>query len=64
MKYKVTIDKQTKEFDDLDEAVRAVIRVSSKLTVSALLAANAGNETMREKCNQTRDSIKLEILNG
>ena len=64
VKYKVLIDDKVKEYDNLDKAVETVVRVSSKLTVSALLAANAGNDDMRDKCNKTRDSIRMEIVNG
>lgn len=62
MKYKVTIDNQVKEYENLDEAVEIIKHASSKLTVGAVLAASAGNDALREKNIKTRDSIKLEIV--
>ena len=62
MKYVVKIDDQVKKYDNLDEAVEIIIKVASRLTVSALSNANAGNDEMRKKCNKTRDSIRMEVV--
>lgn len=64
MKYKITIDDNVKEYEDLDEAIEIIKLVSSKLTVSAMIAATAGNDELREKCNKTKSTIKMEIVNG
>lgn len=64
MKFKVMIDDQIKEYESLEEAVEIIKHVSSKLTVSAMIAQTAGNDELREKCNKTRNSIKMEIVNG
>lgn len=63
-KYKVLIDDQVKEYKTLEEAIEIIKQISSKLTVSAMIAATAGNDELREKCNKTRNSIKMEIING
>ena len=64
MKFKVSIDDQVKEYESLEEAVETIKLVSSKLTVSAMIATSAGDDVLREKCNKTRNSIKMEIVNG
>lgn len=63
MKFKIMIDDQVKEYETLEEAIEIIKHVSSKLTVSAMIAATAGNDDLREKCNKTRNSIKMEIIN-
>lgn len=62
MKYKVMIDDQVKEYETLEEAVEIIKTVSSRLTVSAMMAATAGNDELREKCNKTRQSIRMEMI--
>ena len=64
MKFKIQIDDQVKEYESLEEAVEVIKMMSSKLTVSAMIAATAGNDELREKCNKTRDSIKMEIIDA
>lgn len=64
MKFKIMIDDQVKEYESLEEAVEVIKMMSSKLTVSAMIAATAGNDELREKCNKTRDSIKMEIIDA
>lgn len=64
MKFKVTVDSQIETYETVDEAVSMIIKIASRLSVGAILAAREKNEKLRKKNIKTRDSIKLEIVNG
>lgn len=64
MKFKVTVDSQIETYETVDEAISMIIKIASRLSVGAILATREKNEKLRKKNIKTRDSIKLEIVNG
>lgn len=64
MKFKVIIEDQTSEHENIDEAIDIIKTVAVRMSITALIASRDGNEDLRQKCIKTRESIKMEIING